>query len=1040
MAKTQNKNKTVKKTTTTTAPDGLRIERSGTSYKCSWKRRGKDYGAGQIFEWSLDRKKWHRVSVSNSATSKSITAGKVKAFVFRVRGRQKPYKTTKNKVTTEITPNWSGWSTKAWYAEAPATPKVEDSYSDGTYEVSWSVDDDKSSKRVLTNVICQYLTTKTNTSGSSLPWRSAKQKKADAEGKMTFTLARSSQLVQWVRIYAIGPGGQTGYKYLHHAFTTPLKPTLSAGSAVISGTTSTRLTTRTTVRHSLSKPVDTLTLQYCITEPTIDMKLPSGANFSDGVEDKITRQGTIAQVYQLDSIIGENEAIFLRSKVEHDGYEVYSDYKLVSMGNVSAPTFDEPPTVSGEKITVNAENNCNVDGSFLAVVYQAGKFQGVTGIIPKGKSEVSFTIPGLGDVKAYRIGVYAVVGTYSKTTLSGGISGYTVTPKKANGRLKKSSVIWQRTSVAGTVPVTPPANVTAVKTDDAHAFRVSWDWTWADAVAAELSWSDSEDAWESTNDPNTYQINSKVTSWIVSDLEGGEKGTRYFVKVRLLDEEGNASPWSEAVYVDVAADPDTPDAGDGGGGGGSYSDGGSSDEVVDGGSVDISSESMEGELTTGTTSLATLKRYYIVGQPVTLSWTYSNSDGTSQDMVEIENVDTGDVQKVATDKQTTTITATESMTVRVRVTSTAGKVSGWSEPLTINVIPKLSDVTFTADGITDGVLADLPITITAWPADAPDASLTSTAVITRDDEYHLTRPNDRRVDGYAGEVVAMVSSTSPEPYTISYDDIIGYLDDGATYTLTMTVKDSYGQVQTKVIPFTVNWTKKATMPTVKAEVDIYDRVTMITVTNQGADAADRYDLYRLSADAPVLIAQDCKYGETYVDPYPAFGELGGHRIVAHTPTGCYTTADDMVSIVDIGEDDDDIIEESSTVIEFNGQTLELAYNVQPDSTWTKDFQRTVYLNGAVTGDWNPGVTRDINVGYTGMTVDDVDQMKLMRQLAAYPGICHIRTPEGSSLYADIQVSESLPYDSIIASYTLSVQAVDAQGMDAMTLAEWKETR
>ena len=104
MAKTQNK--TVKKTTTTTAPDGLRIERNGTSYKCSWKKRGKDYGAGQIFEWTLDRKKWHRVSVSNSATSKSITAGKVKAFVFRVRGRQKPYKTTKNKVTTEITPNW----------------------------------------------------------------------------------------------------------------------------------------------------------------------------------------------------------------------------------------------------------------------------------------------------------------------------------------------------------------------------------------------------------------------------------------------------------------------------------------------------------------------------------------------------------------------------------------------------------------------------------------------------------------------------------------------------------------------------------------------------------------------------------------------------------------------------------------------------------------------------------------------------------------------------------------------------------------------
>ena len=137
--------------------------------------------------------------------------------------------------------------------------------------------------------------------------------------------------------------------------------------------------------------------------------------------------------------------------------------------------------------------------------------------------------------------------------------------------------------------------------------------------------------------------------------------------------------------------------------------------------------------------------------------------------------------------------------------------------------------------------------------------------------------------------------------------------------------------------------------------------------------------------------------------------------------------------------DGDILQETGVVIEFGNETLRMPYNNAMDNRWQKDFQRTVYLGGSVQGDWNPGVTRDLSLTCDATNINDLDQIETIRDLAEYPGICHVRTPDGSSFNADIQVSESRPYDKKRVNYSFEIKKVDPQGYEGMTLEEWDAT-
>lgn len=333
-------------------------------------------------------------------------------------------------------------------------------------------------------------------------------------------------------------------------------------------------------------------------------------------------------------------------------------------------------------------------------------------------------------------------------------------------------------------------------------------------------------------------------------------------------------------------------------------------------------------------------------------------------------------------------------------------------------------------------LRTLPLSATV--TGAGDNGTTIMAVV-RAEDYHIYRPDDSETDGYAGEQIVAKSQIGEDEIVITLSDLVGYLDDGAKYLLKFTVQDEYGQTATDEIPFTVNWTHKAGIPSATAKTLKYERIVTITpVAPESYVEGDVVDIYRLTMDKPELIIEGGEFGTTYVDPYPGFGDICGHRLVTRTENGDYITSDNMLAWTDIDEDDGDLLEDDSMIIDVNGDQIELPYNLELSNTWHKDFVRTTYLGGSIQGDWNPAVTRDLSANTVVISGPDLDKQVSMRGLAGYAGQAHVRTPDGSSFACDIQVRESQDYQSKKVSYSLTIQAIDPQAPEGMTLEEWRE--
>ena len=270
-------------------------------------------------------------------------------------------------------------------------------------------------------------------------------------------------------------------------------------------------------------------------------------------------------------------------------------------------------------------------------------------------------------------------------------------------------------------------------------------------------------------------------------------------------------------------------------------------------------------------------------------------------------------------------------------------------------------------------------------------------------------------------------------FTINESDLFAHLDDGALYNIVVTVADQYGQKAEARQRFIVHWSHQAWEPTATITVDKENYIAEILPV-AGADyvLGDTCDIYRLSNDKPELIYKGALFGTTYVDPYPAFTGNGGYKIVTVTANGDYITPDDKIADVEYITD----LDPGTLVIDFAGNRVELPYNITLTSSWAKDHKRTVYLGGSVVGDYNKAVTRDVNAGTALIRNVDEATAAIMHELAAYTHHGHVRTPDGSSFEADVQVQENRAHNSAAIDYVLTVQKTDTTGFDAMTQAEW----
>lgn len=654
----------------------------------------------------------------------------------------------------------------------------------------------------------------------------------------------------------------------------------------------------------------------------------------------------------------------------------------------------------------------------------------------------------------------------------------------------ESNTIWQ----GGEVPK-PPAGLEV--TMDGEVCEVKWEWSWSKADGIELSWADHEDAWESTDEPSSYRIDRiRATKWRIAGLT---TGTKWYIRARFLCHSGEAEiegPWTAAEPLDLTSAPTRPilnlskgavtltekfvaswtyTSTDGTAQQNAdifeaHADG---DNVLYGSYVsvknrpnlvfDASQTYYNLVVTEDTESGVDTYNYVKVTEPVeTDFYTYYVFDESR-----IAGTDTDSAaQSITMVALNCGWEAGRSYNLALRLKSQSGTYSEWSPLVSVNVVEplpkpqiptidglKIVTESFTPDGSEETetkeilILEKLPIEFTINGA-GPEG--TTMAIIERAEDYRLERPDESIFNGYEHEVVYQHRQTGEDPIRITRDDLTGSLDDGALYRLIVTVIDVNGQsAENDDTVFMVRWNHQPQPANAIVKVLPDYRVTTIEpIKPEQFEEGDTFDIYRLSVDAPELIIADGEFGTTYVDPYPAIGEYGGHRVVFKTAYGDYITNEEFVT--EEGEvqqvtaqawtDYDDDLNIPYNIIDFEGTSVELWYNVDLSNSWNKDFKETKYLGGSVVGDWNPAVSRTGTIATVAAKHLDQETIQAMRRLADYPGICHVRTIDGSSYSANVQVTENQSYSSYeIVSYSLSITRVDPQEQEGMTLLEWRNS-
>lgn len=1014
------------KKTKTKAPGGLSIARSGSGFTCSWKITDKDYGDGQGFQYNTTvnkvSSKWVSKTVTKTDTKQSFSvslanyhptkAGQyLKSVAFRVRGNRKKY--TSNKKT--YSPSVSSWTSKEYTIAAPGAPgRPSVALSDTLTNVatfSWAAKDNGA--KWATGTLFQTILVSSNvTDGSKLTWNSSQRGWATGTAGLsgsrtitedTTTLA-SGPWVRWIRVMARGPAGDSGWSYAYHVYAAPYQVKNKSASVTRQSAGGYVVKVNWEAPTDFLHPIDKTTVQYTFATPLSWLRCPTDASWTDANVSADT-SGTDSATFPIDRQVNTDQVMFVRVNTTHDKTTTYGNPMRAAVGALAAPSnLSLSADTDTHRVTVTATNNSSVPDSFLVVVYDGAT---TIGIIPHGQTSVTVQCPDWGN-DSPNFAVYAAQGSYKATPRADGVGSYAVT----------ANAFSTAVSAGGSIPAAP-GNVTLAQTSIPGTIQVTFDWSWKDATSAEISWADHEDAWESTDEPSRYTINSiHASRWNISGLETGVK---WYVRVRLISGSGDSATYgaySDIQSIDLSSAPAIPVL--------ALSDG----VITEDGSV-------------------------------TASWSYSSTDGTMQAYAEVAEVIDGEYIPLAHTETAQNVTifaaeagwsAGENHALVVRVVSGSGRFSdGWSDPVTVVVADPLT-VSITSDSLEPqtivvgdvsrniNALTEMPLTVTISGAGQDG---TTTAIIERAETYHVSRPDESEMYGFDGETVAIVTQDGDGQITIEDDDLLGILDDGAKYRLIVTIQDGLGQSAEATKDFEVHWTHQAIVPGATVVIDSENMIAKLTpVAPTGTLAGDTCDIYRLSVDKPVLIYPGAAFGTTYVDPFPTIGEYGGHRFVFKTAAGDYITDDNTLAWTDTGDDEGDRLDSMANVIDFDAGRVELVYEIDLSNSWSKDFIETQYLGGSVQGDWNQAVSRSTSISAVGITADDQETIQAMRRLAEHPGICHIRTRDGSSYSADVQVTENYKQsnDQKLVYFSLKITRVDPETYDGMTLAEWEETQ
>lgn len=1037
---------------------GLSVARNGNKFTATWKIKTKKPKSQKIRYRTYNGKKW-------SKTWTEKTLGKnATSFSFKLDPSKK---ITSIQVQTQILKDDKKYKASAWKsssafykpAKPPAPTLTVTNNSANQTTFSWSINTSTTNKKWYYR--CMYRTkcdTKPDDSSGWSAWAHA----ANSSYTYTDNTIGTTRIFQ---IKAVGPGGKSSTKTERHAINFPIIPTWRDPAVSITENSSYySMTYNVNISGSMYR-VDKMTPQYFIGTPTSSMGVDGSANWTDGTDytyDSSMHEYPMA--ITTSSLIGPDECLWARVKTVHDSVERFSAPYMVRKGVLTPPDLTlSIGTITAAGFTVTAtvdDAGTNVPGAYMEVYLERFSKMGeenyiLIGTIANGAS--SKTINCTEDIT--------------------GETGYAIHVRNvtADGHSMTSDYFNYATSMASA----PTFNALDPTTTDGKVY-LQWVNNWADATGVIIAWTDDPDNWMSNEEPNTYEINEIASSWFITGLETGRKWYFRIRNVREVDDSQTLSPWSAELDINLASAPVVPSL--------ELSD----ETITENGMVTAywSYVSSDG---TGQIAGNIVEATYSGGV-----WTYGRSVGstTTEQHIDIKAKDqgwtngstiylalqtragSGGLSEYSTPKKlviaatpTVSITSTSLVQLEDLVEYFVGDGETTDFDLAFNMsaapVAKVDGVTVTVSSYDDDivtlasapdegseveityrttdntVLDDMPLDVTVTTTNATELSV----AIERAEAYPLLRPDGVRTDGMDGETVFVetVDADGTNAISATLEELLGRLDDGAWYNLVASVSDDYGQrVEATPIRFKVHWSHQAWEPTATFITDDTNYIARITpVAGTGYVTGDTCDIYRLGADAPELIIDGGQFGTEYVDPYPAFGPESGYKVVTVTANGDYITEKNDFAEYDTIEEDDGSytqLDPKTMVIDFDGQRAELEYNIGLGNKWAKDFERTTYLGGSVVGDHNKAVTRDLSSSSVLVRDDNGGMAHIMRALARYPGLCHVRTPEGSSFMADVQVDESMSYNSATIEYSLNIQKVDTVGLDGMTYTEWSETQ
>lgn len=979
---------------------GMTVKRDGNKFICEWKIPSAGYGDGQQFKATTVS----ATDIGKTTTKKTVTidlsqrypaGSKLTTFWFSVRGNSNPKSDNKG---------WSEWKKKEITIHPPKNPVITKE-KDSSYgcKFSWKVDSaDKESLYPFKRVEIQTkLVENCKWAPEQDDWTDATEyTSSNAEDYKTITessgVVASGSHTRLFRVRAQGCGGDSDWVYSSHVYGASNKADQTEGKVSdTSGGYDIVVNWDTT--YDPSTPIDESVVEWVITTPNSDMSCPSGLTWNTGTTLKDT-EGKESTHITVDARIGADQCLYTRVNTVHDGRTTYGNAQLQKVGSLSLPTGLSVENVSQEAQTakITATNASSVSGSVLAVIFRKNGSDMIVGLITGSPNYLTVKCPAWESGDSISFGVQAVLPKSTSSSTSDGVTIYTIDPYMT------SSILWQ----SGSVATAPSSLSLSIDGDDV---RAKWTNTWEDANLIELSWSDNPHAWESTDDPDTFIIdNPYATSWRIANLATGKT---WYVKVRSVYDTGDGkvySPYSAMAEINLASAPNAVAA-------------------------------------------TTSKGIIAPGEGFTISWDYESTDGTAQSegrIFEYANNTYTLIAKTST-QEYADLSGWDTAGTRwlcVETISESGQSSGKSTPISITVaeppscsmINSLEEIEIEDDDEsirTVTALTALPLTATVLGADTGG---TTSLTITRAEDYQIDRPDDSTGEGFEGETIFDTSQTGDGQITVNLEDLLGALDDGAKYILTAMVTDNIGQTAAQAVEFEVHWTHQAAIPSGNVLISSEDLTAhLMPIAPTGAANTDTCDIYRLSADKPELIFKSAAFGQRYVDPYPAIGDLGGYRFVCMTANGDYITEDNMLAMYDA---EDDHLYANYSIIDFAGEQVTLAYDLDFSSDWDKGFVEKETLSGAIRGYWRKGVKRKGDVSAVVIPASDTDTIRKMRALCEHTGPCHVRTPEGSSFPADVQASESWDSRSAgkIATYKLKITRIKPEDLDGVTLNEWRE--